>query len=105
MGGILGVLLGAIITYAIRAVWDSLPATMSLFWASFGFLSAAAEGLLFGIYPGMESRESRPHRIPPLRVAPASRRLSGASSPPALKSNSSAEVEIEIENKFHISGC
>lgn len=60
IGGVLGVLLGAIITYAIRLVWDSLPATMSVFWASFGFLSAAAEGLLFGIYPAWKAANLDP---------------------------------------------
>ena len=60
IGGIMGVLLGAIITYAIRMVWDSLPATMSVFWASFGFLSAAAEGLLFGIYPAWKAANLDP---------------------------------------------
>ncbi len=60
IGGVLGVLLGALITYAIRMVWDSLPATMSVFWASFGFLSAAAEGLLFGIYPAWKAANLDP---------------------------------------------
>jgi putative ABC transport system permease protein len=60
IGGILGVLLGAVITFAIRAIWDSLPATMSVFWASFGFLSAAAEGLLFGIYPAWKAANLDP---------------------------------------------
>ncbi len=60
IGGVLGVLLGAIITYAIRAVWDSLPASMSFFWAAFGFLSAAAEGLLFGIYPAWKAANLDP---------------------------------------------
>jgi putative ABC transport system permease protein len=60
IGGVLGVLLGAIITYAIRAVWDSLPASMSIFWASFGFLAAAAEGLLFGIYPAWKAANLDP---------------------------------------------
>jgi putative ABC transport system permease protein len=60
IGGVLGVLLGAMITYAIRLVWDSLPATMSVFWASFGFLSAAAEGLLFGIYPAWKAANLDP---------------------------------------------
>ncbi|MFZ3265987.1 MAG: ABC transporter permease [Terriglobales bacterium] len=60
VGGILGVLLGAMITYGIRLVWDSLPATMSVFWASFGFLSAAAEGLLFGIYPAWKAANLDP---------------------------------------------
>jgi putative ABC transport system permease protein len=60
IGGILGVLLGALITFAIRSVWDALPATMSLFWASFGFLSAAAEGLIFGIYPAWKAANLDP---------------------------------------------
>ena len=60
IGGILGVLLGAIITVAIRLIWDSLPATMSVYWASFGCLSAAAEGLLFGIYPAWKAANLDP---------------------------------------------
>jgi putative ABC transport system permease protein len=60
IGGIIGVLLGAVITYAIRMVWDSLPATMSVFWASFGFFAAAAEGLIFGIYPAWKAANLDP---------------------------------------------
>jgi putative ABC transport system permease protein len=60
VGGIMGVLVGAIITYAIRAVWDSLPATMSVYWASFGFFAAAAEGLVFGIYPAWKAANLDP---------------------------------------------
>ena len=59
VGGIMGVLVGAVITYAIRMVWDSLPATMSVFWASFGFF-AAAEGLVFGIYPAWKAANLDP---------------------------------------------
>jgi putative ABC transport system permease protein len=60
VGGIMGVLVGAIITYAIRMVWDSLPATMSVYWASFGFFAAAAEGLVFGIYPAWKAANLDP---------------------------------------------
>jgi putative ABC transport system permease protein len=60
IGGILGVLLGALITFGIRMIWDSLPATMSVFWAAFGFFSAAAEGLIFGIYPAWKAANLDP---------------------------------------------
>jgi putative ABC transport system permease protein len=60
IGGILGVIFGGIITFIIREVWDSLPATMSVFWATFGFMSAAAEGLLFGIYPAWKAANLDP---------------------------------------------
>jgi putative ABC transport system permease protein len=60
IGGILGVLLGAILTFAIRMIWDSLPATMSVFWAGFGFFAAAAEGLVFGIYPAWKAANLDP---------------------------------------------
>jgi len=60
IGGVLGVILGAIVTFVIREVWESLPATMSVFWASFGLLAAAAEGLLFGIYPAWKAANLDP---------------------------------------------
>ena len=60
VGGILGVLLGAVVTLGIRMIWDSLPATMSVFWAGFGFLAAAAEGLIFGIYPAWKAANLDP---------------------------------------------
>jgi putative ABC transport system permease protein len=60
IGGVMGVLVGAILTYGIRMVWDSLPATMSVFWAGFGFFAAAAEGLIFGIYPAWKAANLDP---------------------------------------------
>ena len=50
VGGMIGILLGAILVWIIPVVWPSLPAHMSMFWVTFGFSSAAAVGLLFGIY-------------------------------------------------------
>jgi putative ABC transport system permease protein len=60
MGGILGVLLGAIITWTIPAIWSSLPAKMSAFWTIFGIASAAVEGLVFGIYPAWKAANLDP---------------------------------------------
>jgi putative ABC transport system permease protein len=60
IGGVLGILLGAIATYSIRLIWDSLPAQMSFFWSAFGFSAAAAEGLIFGIYPAWKAANLDP---------------------------------------------
>ncbi|PYV89005.1 MAG: ABC transporter permease [Acidobacteria bacterium] len=60
LGGLLGVLTGAAITWIIPVIWSSLPARMSVFWASFGFGAAAVEGLLFGIYPAWKAANLDP---------------------------------------------
>ena len=54
MGGVLGVLLGAIITWTIPAIWSSLPAQMSVFWTIFGF-APPRRRLIFGIYPAWKA--------------------------------------------------
>jgi len=60
VGGIVGILAGAVITWIIPAIWSSMPARMSLFWTAFGFSAAAAEGLLFGIYPAWKAANLDP---------------------------------------------
>jgi putative ABC transport system permease protein len=60
VGGVIGVLLGSIVVGIIPAVWPSLPAHMSVFWASFGFSSAAGTGLVFGIYPAWKAANLDP---------------------------------------------
>jgi putative ABC transport system permease protein len=60
VGGIIGVLFGAVVVWVIPAVWPSLPARMSMFWVSFGFTSAAAVGLVFGIYPAWKAANLDP---------------------------------------------
>jgi len=60
VGGIIGILVGAVITWVIPAIWSSMPARMSLFWTAFGFSAAAAEGLLFGIYPAWKAANLDP---------------------------------------------
>ncbi len=60
IGGIIGILLGAIIVWIIPEMWPSLPARMSMFWTIFGFVSAAGTGLVFGIYPAWKAANLDP---------------------------------------------
>jgi putative ABC transport system permease protein len=60
IGGIMGLVVGAVITYLIPAIWPTLPARMSLFWAIFGFSAAAGVGLIFGIYPAWKAANLDP---------------------------------------------
>ena len=60
VGGVIGILLGAIIVGVIPAFWPSLPAHMSMFWTIFGFTSAAGTGLVFGIYPAWKAANLDP---------------------------------------------
>src|SRR5712672_2685807 len=60
VGGVIGILLGALIVGIIPKFWPSLPARMSMFWVVFGFTSAAAVGLVFGIYPAWKAANLDP---------------------------------------------
>jgi len=55
VGGVMGILSGAVVVWIIPLAWPSLPAHMSMFWVTFGFSSAAAVGLVFGIYPAWKA--------------------------------------------------
>jgi putative ABC transport system permease protein len=60
VGGVIGILVGAVLISVIPAVWPSLPARLSMFWVTFGFSSAAAVGLVFGIYPAWRAANLDP---------------------------------------------
>jgi putative ABC transport system permease protein len=60
VGGVIGIVTGAIVVWVIPAVWPSLPAHMSMFWVVFGFGSAAGVGLVFGIYPAWKAANLDP---------------------------------------------
>jgi putative ABC transport system permease protein len=60
VGGVVGVLFGAVVVWVIPAVWPSLPARMSMFWTTFGLFAAAGVGLVFGIYPAWKAANLDP---------------------------------------------
>ncbi len=51
IGGVLGILCGAFITFAIRALVPSIPATLSVLWITLGVMISVGVGLFFGFYP------------------------------------------------------
>jgi putative ABC transport system permease protein len=55
LGGVIGVLLGAILTWIIYFLPVGLPATLSTLWVMIGFFVSCAIGLLFGIYPAWKA--------------------------------------------------
>ncbi len=55
VGGTLGVLFGALITWLVYALPIGLPASLSVLWLSVGFGGSCAIGLLFGIYPAWKA--------------------------------------------------
>ena len=60
VGGIIGILVGAILTYIIYFLPIGLPATLSTTWVLIGFSVSCAIGLLFGIYPAWKAANLDP---------------------------------------------
>jgi putative ABC transport system permease protein len=50
-GGVIGILLGAVISLLIRTLMPSVPAAVSLFWVTLGVAMSVGVGLFFGYYP------------------------------------------------------
>jgi putative ABC transport system permease protein len=55
VGGVIGVLVGAVLTWIIYFLPIGLPATLSTMWVVIGLSVSCAIGLLFGIYPAWKA--------------------------------------------------
>jgi putative ABC transport system permease protein len=60
VGGVIGIFVGAIITWIIYFLPIGLPATLSTLWVMIGFGVSCAIGLLFGIYPAWKAANLDP---------------------------------------------
>jgi putative ABC transport system permease protein len=60
VGGIIGILVGAVLTYIVYFLPIGLPATLSTTWVIIGFCVSCAIGLLFGIYPAWKAANLDP---------------------------------------------
>jgi putative ABC transport system permease protein len=60
VGGVIGVAVGAVITWIVYFLPIGLPATLSTMWVIIGFGVSCAIGLLFGIYPAWKAANLDP---------------------------------------------
>ncbi len=57
VGGVIGVVAGSIIGFALRWV---LPSVVSIFWVLLAFTCSCGIGLIFGIYPAYKAASLNP---------------------------------------------
>jgi len=60
VGGVIGVLVGAVLTYIVYFLPIGLPATLSTLWVCIGFGVSCGIGLVFGIYPAWKAANLDP---------------------------------------------
>lgn len=50
-GGLIGIVLGALVAFGVRVFVPSIPATLSVLWITLGVAISVSVGLFFGYYP------------------------------------------------------
>jgi putative ABC transport system permease protein len=60
VGGVIGILVGAVLTWIVYFLPIGLPATLSMLWVLTGFGVSCIIGLLFGIYPAWKAANLDP---------------------------------------------
>jgi putative ABC transport system permease protein len=59
-GGVIGILLGGLISLAVRTFFPALPSEISIFWAAVAFSVSVGVGLFFGIFPAKRAADLDP---------------------------------------------
>jgi putative ABC transport system permease protein len=59
-GGIIGIVLGSLVSLAVRTFFPALPSQISAFWVAVAFSVSVGVGLFFGIFPAKRAAELDP---------------------------------------------
>jgi len=60
VGGVLGIVLGGIVSFVVRWLFPSLPTSLSIFWIVVAFAVSVSVGLFFGLYPANKAARLDP---------------------------------------------